>query len=108
MDFTETESAAFWPVYNAYRAEVRKIDDKSVALYHEADAALGSLTMVKAQSLLEQWMSLMAEKATLRKSYVKKFGKTIPAKKLVRYYQIENKMDAVIAYSMAENIPLVH
>jgi hypothetical protein len=107
MDFTSKESEAFWPVYNNYRTDVSKIDDKLVALVQQADTALDSLTEKSCQSLMEQWMSLKAEKANLRKSYVKQFAKTIPPIKLFRYYQLENKMDAVVEYTMAANVPLV-
>ena len=107
MDFTDSESSAFWPVYNNYRDASRKIDDKMVSLVQQADSSMTKMDMTKAQSLLDQWMSLKAEKASLRKTYIKQFAKTIPAMKLLRYYQVENKMDAVIEYALAENVPLV-
>jgi len=107
MTMTETESAAFWPIYNTYREDVRKTDDKLVALIKDYASQESTLTDVQAQKMLDQYNSLRAEKVGLQKSYVKKFGKALPAKKLIRYYQIENKMDAIIQYDMAANIPLV-
>lgn len=106
MQMTDTESAAFWPVYNTYREDVRKTDDKVVALLKDYAAQESTLTDVQAQKMLDQLTSLRGEKAGLQKVYVKKFGKALPAKKLIRYYQIENKMDAIIAYDLAANIPL--
>ncbi len=107
MQMTDTESAAFWPVYNLYREDVRKVDDRVVALMKDYGAQQDSLTDVQAQKMLDQWMGLRAERVGLQKTYVKKFGKALPAKKLIRYYQIENKMDAIIQYDLATNIPLV-
>ena len=107
MSMTETESNAFWPVYNVYREDIRKIDDKLVAVAESYFSSPDSLTDKQAQGLLSDWMKLRADKLNLRKSYVKKFSKVIPTTKLVRFYQIENKMDAVIDYELAASIPLV-
>jgi hypothetical protein len=107
MGFTDTESAAFWPVYNDYRAASRKIDDKMVSLIQQADSTIATVDTKSAQAMVTQWMALAAEKATLRKTYVPRFGKALPPKKLIRYYQLENKMDAIIAYALAANVPLV-
>jgi len=106
MDFTDTESAAFWPIYNEYRDGVRKLDDQTVSMIQSFGSA-DSLTAKLADQSLNEWMTLKANKASLRKSYVKKFSKVLPPGKLVRYYQIENKMDAVVEYGLATNIPLV-
>lgn len=107
MQMTEAESNAFWPVYNTYREDLRKIDDKLVAVAESYFSNADSLTDKQAQDLLSDWMKLRADKLDLRKSYVKKFSKTIPTTKVVRFYQIENKMDAVIDYELAASIPLV-
>jgi hypothetical protein len=107
MNMTEAESNAFWPVYNEYREAIRKIDDKLVTTAETYFKGADSLTDKQAQELLSDWMKLRADKLSLRKSYVKKFSKAIPTTKLVRFYQIESKMDAVIEYELAASIPLV-
>jgi hypothetical protein len=33
--------------------------------------------------------------------------KVMPAKKVARYYQIENKLEAIIKYELAKEVPLV-
>ena len=106
LDLNEAQSTAFWPVYNEYREGVRKVDDKVLTLIKDY-AAQDSVTTAEAQDTLDKWMAARAERMNLQKMYVKKFGKVLPANKLVRYYQIENKMDAIIQYDLAANIPLV-
>jgi hypothetical protein len=106
LEMTETESAAFWPVYNEYREEIRKVDDELVALsesYFKGD----SLTDKQAQEMLSDFLKLRADRLAVKKAHVKKFSKAIPTTKLIRYYQIENKMDAVVEYELAAAIPLV-
>jgi hypothetical protein len=38
---------------------------------------------------------------------VNKFRKAIPEVKLARFYQIENKLDAITNFALARQIPLV-
>ena len=45
--------------------------------------------------------------ANLKKTYVPKLSKAVPAAKVARYIQIENKIRATIRYQLAEAIPLV-
>ena len=43
----------------------------------------------------------------LRQAYLPKFRKVLPETKVVRYYQIENKIQAALFYELAANIPLM-
>ena len=65
------------------------------------------MTDEKARDLLQQQLDLEQDRAKLRRSYVSKFEKVLPAKKVARYYQIENKLDVALQYEAAKQIPLV-
>ena len=108
MDMTEGESTAFWPVYNEYRESIRMVDDKMVAVLKDYSNQESTLTDAQTQKMLDQWVALKGDRVGVQKTYVKKFGKVLSAKKMIRYYQIENKMDAIIQYDLAANIPLVN
>jgi hypothetical protein len=53
-------------------------------------------------------LDFQADRVKLRKSYVKKFNKVIPPKKTVRFFQIDNKLDTIIDFALAKEIPLVN
>lgn len=106
MGLTDEQGAKFWPVYNEYRESMRKVDDKLVQLANDYFQNTDKMTDQQSQSMLTQWMNLNAEKVNVRKSYVKKFTKAIPTNRVIRFYQVENKMDAVINYELAASIPL--
>lgn len=106
MGLTDEQGAKFWPVYNEYRESMRKVDDKLVQLANDYFQNADKMTDQQSQSMLTQWMNLNAEKVNVRKSYVKKFTKAIPTNRVIRFYQVENKMDAVINYELAASIPL--
>ena len=42
-----------------------------------------------------------------RQSYAAKLGKVLPATKVVRYLQIENKIRSIVKFELAAQIPLV-
>jgi len=43
----------------------------------------------------------------VRRDHLAEFAKTIPGRKVARFYQIENKIDAVVRYDLAATIPVV-
>ena len=60
-----------------------------------------------AKKLLDESISVEALGPKLRQAYLPKFRKALPEIKVVRYYQIENKIQAALFYELASNIPLM-
>jgi hypothetical protein len=52
-------------------------------------------------------MSIEVLGPKLRQAYLPKFRKVLPEIKVVRYYQIENKINAALNYDLAADIPLM-
>ena len=65
------------------------------------------MTDDKAMKILDEYLNIEAERVKVKRSYVEQFAKALPGRKVGRFYQIENKMDAVIRYEMAKTIPVV-
>ena len=107
LPLTEEEGAKFWPLYNQYRGDVSKLNDRSLALIKDFAASYDSMSDEKASDLLKQQMAIDEDRLKLKKSYLGKFEKVLPQKKVARYYQIERKLDASVQYEAAKNIPLV-
>ena len=107
MEFTEAEGTAFWPVYNAYRLEIRKVDDKLIKVIMDFADSYESLTDVQAETMVKDLLAARQEKAKIAAAYLKKFTKVIPPKKTARFYQVENRMDLIVQIAAAAEIPLV-
>ncbi len=103
---TETESQAFWPVYNQYRADMRAVDDKKVKLITDYAAKYQTLTDADAKKLIADHLKYQSDVVKLRNQYVAKFAKVMPMTKVARFYQIENRLDALSNLVIANNIPL--
>jgi Ni/Co efflux regulator RcnB len=110
MQLTEQEAAAFWPVYEAYQKEISELNARVLkAVESYADVYnQGTVPDDVAKKLLDEVLDIDSDEVALRKSYVPKFSKVLPAAKVARYYQIESKIRAAIRYELASGIPLVN
>ena len=107
MNLMESEAKVFWPVYEDYQKELDKLVDKTVKLIDNYAANFQTMTEEAAKGLIDGYLAIETERVTLMKSFLPKFRKVLPEKKVARYYQLENKIDAVVNYELAKLIPLV-
>ena len=107
MNLMESEAKVFWPVYEDYQKELDKLVDKTVKLIDNYAANFQTMTEEAAKGLIDGYLAIETERVTLMKSFLPKFRKVLPEKKVARYYQLENKIDAVVNYGLAKQIPLV-
>jgi Spy/CpxP family protein refolding chaperone len=109
MDLTESEARGFWPIYDAYQKELRRINQRIEALIegYAADMRGRSLTDDKAKKLIDESVAIELAEAKLRSSYAPKLSQVLPPKKVARYLQIENKIRALVKYDLATGAPLV-
>ena len=89
------------------QAELGKLRDRDSKLIDEFSANFGSMSNDVAKKLLDDSLSIDSGYLKLRQSYLAKFRDVLPDTKVARYYQLENKIEAVIRYEQAKRIPLI-
>jgi len=107
LALTEGEAKVFWPVYNAYQSDMITHYDKLLSLIDRFTQAYDTMTDQAATQLLNEYLALEAKHVALLKAYVPRFQRVLPALKVARLYQIENKLRALVNYDLARQIPLV-
>lgn len=109
MKLTESEAKGFWSVYDEYQKGLENINQRIGRLLksYARDYRNKTLTNAKAKKLIDEFLSIEQEEAKLKSSYVPKLSKVLPAKKVARYLQIENKIRALVKYDLAAQVPLV-
>jgi len=107
LQLTDDEAAKFWPIYDRYQKEINAVGDRLVALIETYTASFGNMSDEKAMKIVEDYLTIEADRVKVKRSYVEEFAKNVPGRKVARFYQIENKMDAVIRYDLAATIPVV-
>jgi Spy/CpxP family protein refolding chaperone len=106
MNLTPDEATKFWPVYDAYRAEMKTARDGEWAMLHDYAQHYTMMTDSVAQRLMNGWMTSRKAQLDLRATYVPKFAEAVGWKKAARYFQIENKLDVMLDYARSKEIPL--
>jgi len=107
MQLTEAEAKAFWPVYEQYQDELFLLRTRTLKLIKDFADAYEKMNNEAAKKLMDEFMTIDSLGPKLRQAYLPKFRKVLPEVKVARYYQIENKIQAVLFYEFAANIPLV-
>lgn len=107
MKLTESEAKAFWPVYEKYQDELFLLRTRTLKLINDYADAYEKMSNDKAKTLLDELMNIDSLGLKLRQAYLPKFRQVVPEVKVVRYYQIENKINAALMYELAANIPLM-
>ena len=108
LKLTPAEEKGFWPLYDSYQAELDKINERVAKLIvdYAKEYNADSLSDAKAQELMKKYLACEEDIIKLKKSYLSKFDTVIPGKKVMTYYQLENKIGAIIRYDAAQEIPL--
>jgi hypothetical protein len=107
LDLTEDEGKGFWPVYNAYQSDMIVHYDRVARLIADYASSPAPLNDETATRLLGEFLALQADHVALLTRYVPRFQRVLPPPKVARFYQVENKIRALLDYQLAQNIPLV-
>ncbi len=112
MELTDAESKKFWPLYEGYQKELEQVHErlgKAITTYAEAyNQGKGKISNETAKWVLNEALSVWEQEVKLKRVYAEKIGKVLSSSKTARYIQIENKVEALIKFEIAQQIPLVY
>jgi hypothetical protein len=110
MDLTDQESKEFWPLYEGYQKDLEQLNRRLGELINEYAEAYnkGSVSDDLAKSLINEALKTEGAEVKMRREYAEKLTKVLPATKVARYLQMENKIRAAIKFDLAANIPLMY
>jgi hypothetical protein len=107
MQLNDTEAKAFWPVYEQYQNELFLLRVRTLKLIQDYTAAYEKMSNTTARKLLNEYMTIEALRLKLGEAYLPKFKKVLSDVKVLRFYQLENKINVVLYYELAARIPLI-
>ena len=109
VGLTDAEGKAFWPIYDACQTELGGINNrlKNGITAYAKDFNAGTMTDAKAAAMLTEMFAIDEALLASKKSCAAKLNGVIPATKIARYVQVENKIRAQINYELAASIPFV-
>jgi hypothetical protein len=107
MRFTESEGAAFWPVYKEYASEQQAIAAKRLDLVVDYANSLEKMDDSKARDLSQRMFAVEDGTQALRKKYYPRFEKALGAKRAAKFYQVDNRLNLLITVQLTSEIPLI-
>jgi len=106
LDLTAEQQAGLLPIFDAYLDEMAQIDAERVSLVKEFLAKYKSISDNDAAALLEKVTAVSQKELDVRRNYISKFGEVLPPRKVLRLWQVENKLDTIIDAQLVKDIPL--
>ena len=107
MPMSEEESAAFWPVYNEFQDAMRKLNDRRTNLILDLISEFDDLSGERAQDMVKEALNIEEKRIKLQRKFLGKFNKVLPPKKVARFFQIENRLNARISDELLSRMPLI-
>ena len=109
MKLTSAEKDKFWAVYRDYQDKMDSISDQRIKIITDYADALekGGLTDETAAKMLDEYFSYESARLATKQSFANKLKQVLPSKKVAQFIQIENKLEAIINFELARQIPLI-
>ena len=106
MNLDEEQWKAFEGVLKEYRAAMDPINRQRIQLMQEFIKKNGVLNDAEAQARLNTIQENERDEWLVQRDFQKEFLKVIPAAKVLRFWQIQNRMMLMMSYSLAKDLPL--
>jgi len=105
---TDEEAKVFWPLYEEYNSKMKEKNQEMINLINDNADRIDSLTDKEAKDIWYDKIDYDYDLVKLEKKYFKKMLRVLPAGKVVRYFQTENKIKSLMDAQMAVDVPLVN
>lgn len=107
MELTDAQAPVFWDLYGQYRTARKPAADRIVALLTDYARTAATMTDEQAGKLVDEMASIQKQDAATKAEWVAKFKAKLPGKVVARFFQVDNKLDVIINFQLASEIPLV-
>ncbi len=106
VEFTKDEGEAFWPLFDKLQEELFVVNQRSAKLILAYASVYETLTDKQAVKIVNGYFANRKERTAILNKYVQQMLKNLPAKKVFRYVQVENKLEVMARYEIAKEVPL--
>lgn len=107
MQFSETDAAKFWPIFQQYDAELTTIGDGRMQLIVDYARNYENLTNAQADALMSKAFELEAQRAVLKKKYFDKMKTALSATQAAKFFLVENQIQQIVDLQISARLPVV-
>jgi len=106
MGLTGDTKEKFGKLYDEYQEKLMKQRVEELQLIQAYAKDYNNLTDKKADDLIKTWVASKDTGLTLQKNYMAKFKKIMPSSDVIRYFQIENRLQIAREAQISSIVPL--
>jgi len=107
LDLTAGQAGRFWPIYREFAARRAALGDQQLDLIVDYAKAYPSVSETVARNLVARSLKVDRQAAELRERYAKKLGKVLTGPQLMRFLQIERRIDNLVQLEVQGVVPIV-
>ena len=107
MQFTDQENKAFWPLYDEYMQTSVKLFKRRVDLEKGLLEDNKAISEKRANIIVDEYYDIVGDSLKAKLSMIKKLRKILPEIKVLKFFQLEEKIEAGFQSLTAESQPLV-
>lgn len=108
LPMTPDQEKIFWPLYDDYQIQLNKLNADRMAMVTKYAVNYNLMDDKLTQQLLDTALKIEKRRYDLKKELVSKFSRELPVKLVARYFQLENKIDALVMSESVQQVPLIH
>jgi len=107
LGLTDAEGKKFWPLYDAYQTELERANRRRTVALVEVAGSAAPISEMHARNVGKELVAADEDELRARRKLRDRVMSALPAKKAIRYLQLEWKLRAAQNYDMATTIPLL-
>ena len=107
VQFTEQENKAFWPLYDEYMQTYVKLFKRRVDLEKGLLKDYKTISEKRANIIVDEYFDIVGDSLKAKLAMIKKLRKILPEIKVLKFFQLEEKIEAGFQSLTAESQPLV-
>lgn len=106
MNLKDEVKENFGKLYDEYQLKLMKHRIDTLTLISNYAKSYNDMTNENADKLITEWLSVGDAQIALKKEYMGKFKKVMPSVDVIRYFQIENRLQLLREVKTSSKIPL--
>ena len=106
MKLKDETKENFGKLYDEYQVKLMKQRISLLEVIANYAKNHKNMTNENSDKLITQWLTVDEAEVALKKEYMAKFKKVMPSAAVIRYFQIENRLQILREVQVANKIPL--
>ena len=109
IHLTEEQSKVFWEIYADYESELSSVTQEGFKLMQKYSEKYrsNSISVQDASNIMAGDFRAKAREIQIKEQYLPRYQAALPAEIVLRFYQLENKIDLLLGAEIAESLPLL-